>query len=41
MAKSALKFILKVLTNENIKTQKLKKKEKQLVSYLVSNIFLR
>lgn len=41
MAKSALKFIEKILANKNIKIQKKKIKGKQLVSYLVTNIFLK
>lgn len=40
MAKNALNFILKFPTKENIKIQNLKIKN-QLVSYLISNIFLR
>lgn len=39
MAKSALKFIEKILANKNIKIQK--KKGKKLVSYSVTNIFLK
>lgn len=41
MAKSALKLILKILSNKKIKIQKVKDHREKFMSYLVPNIFLR